>query len=85
MHQFLSTGLPPEKMDQDKRKRLAVRSCHFCLIQVTLYHKGADGIWRRAVRIDENEAILREVHCGIVGCHYAGDVTARKIWQSGLW
>ena len=26
MHQFLSIGLPPEKMDRDERKRLAVRS-----------------------------------------------------------
>ena len=24
MHQFLSTGLPPDKMDRDERKRLAV-------------------------------------------------------------
>ena len=31
MHQFLSTGLPPDKMDQDERKRVAVRSWHFCL------------------------------------------------------
>ena len=32
MHQFLSIGLPPKKMDQDERKRLAVRSRHLCLI-----------------------------------------------------
>ena len=62
MHQFLSTRLPPEKMDQDERKRLVVRSRNFCLIQDTLYHKGVDGIWRRAVHIDEKEAILREAH-----------------------
>ena len=85
MHQFLSTRLPPKRMDREERKRLAVRSCHFCLIQDTLYHKGADGIWRRAVRSDEKEAILREAHCGVAGGHYAGDATTRKIWQSGLW
>ena len=49
MHQFWSTELPPNKMDQDERKRLAVRSRHFCLIGDTLYHKGVDGIWRRVV------------------------------------
>ena len=80
MHQFLSTGLPPDKMDWDEQKRLAVWTRHFCLIHDTLYHKGADGIWWRAVRSDEKEKILREAHCGI-----AGDATARKIWQSGLW
>ena len=85
MHQFLSTGLPPDKMDRDERKRVAVRSPHFCLIGDTFYHKGAEQIWRRAVRRDEKETILREAHCGIVGGHYAEDVKARKIWQSGLW
>ena len=83
--QFLSTGLPSDKMDQDEQKRLAVRSRHFCLIQDTLYHKGADRIWRRVIRSDEKETILREAHCGIVGGHYAGDTTTRKIWQSRLW
>ena len=46
---FLSTGLPPENMSLDERKRLAVRSQNFYLLNDTLYHKGADGIWRRAV------------------------------------
>ena len=44
MHRFLSTGLPPDKMGRDERKRLGVRSHHFCLMQDTLYHKGADRI-----------------------------------------
>ena len=85
MHQFLSTGLPPEEMNRDERKRLVVQSRHFCLLRDTLYHKGADGIWRRAVRSDEKDIIMREAHCGVAGGHYAGDATARKIWQSGLW
>jgi hypothetical protein len=37
------------------------------------------------VRSDEKDLILREAHCGIAGGHYAGEATARKIWQSGLW
>ena len=44
MHQFLSTGLPPEEMNRDERKRLVVQSRHFCILRDTLYHKGADGI-----------------------------------------
>ena len=43
------------------------------------------GIWRRVVHSDENDIIMREPHCGVAGGHYAGDTTARKIWQSGLW
>ena len=82
---FLTTGLPPEHLSADERKRLAVRSRNFCLLNDTLYHKGADGIWRRAVRQFEKSVILRESHCGIAGGHYAGETTTRKIWNSGLW
>ena len=28
---------------------------------------------------------LHEAHCGIVGGHYVGETTARKIWNSCLW
>ena len=82
---FLTTGLPPEHLSADERKGLAVRSRNFCFLNDTLYHKGADGIWRRAVRQFEKSVILRESHCGIAGGHYAGETTARKIWNSGLW
>ena len=58
MHKFLSIELPPKKMDWDERKWLTVCSRHFCLIQETLYHKGAEGIWRRVVHSEEKEAIL---------------------------
>ena len=85
MHQFLSTGLPPEEMNRDERKRLAVQSRHFCLLQDTLYHKGADKIWQQAVQSNEKEAILREAHYRVIRGQYVGDATAWKIWWSGLW
>ena len=46
----------------------------------TLYHKGSDDIWRRAVRQFEKPAILQEAHHDIVGGHYVGESTARKVW-----
>ena len=52
---FLSTGLPPNNMSLDERKRLVVRSRKFYLLNDTLYHKGIDGIWRRTVRQFEKE------------------------------
>ena len=75
MSTFLSTRLPPPRMRTDEKKRLAVRSRNFCMIQDTLYHKGSDGIWCKCIRNDEKETILREAHCEI-----AGDATARKAW-----
>ena len=75
---FLSTGLPLEGMPIDERKRLVVQSQNFYLLNYTLYHKGADGIWRRIVRRFKKERILLKAHCGIVGGHYEGETTARK-------
>ena len=85
MTHFLSTGLPPEHLPLDAKKRLAVRSWNFCLVSDILYHKGSDGIWRRAIRQFEKNVVLQEAHQGIAGGHYAGNATARKVWQSGLW
>ena len=81
---FLTIGLPPEHISADERKRLVVRSRNFSLLNDILYHKGADGIWRRVVRQFEKSVILRESHCGIAGGHYAGETILRKIWNSGL-
>ena len=77
--------VPLEELNRDEWKQLTVQSRHFCLLQDTLYHKGANGIWRRAVRSDEKDAILREAHCRVGGGHYVKDATARKIWRSELW
>ena len=85
MEFFLSNGVPPEEMGREERKRLGVRARAYCLFHGNLYPKSADRIWRRVVRIDEQDEILREAYCGIVGGHYAGEATARKVWQSGLW
>ena len=82
---FLTIGLPPENLSADERKRLAVRSRNFYFLNDTLYHKGADGIWRRTVRQFEKSIILRESHCGIAGGHYVRETTTRKIWNSGIW
>ena len=76
---FLTMGLSPEHLSADERKRLAVRSRNFCILNVTLYHKGADEILRRAVRQIEKLVILWESHCGIVGGHCASETMARKI------
>jgi hypothetical protein len=82
---FLIHGIPPEELTKAERKRLGVHNRAFSLLNDNLYHKSADGVWRRVVRMDEQEEVLRECHSGVAGGHYVGDVTARKVWQSGLW
>jgi hypothetical protein len=82
---FLSHGLPPEELSKVEWKRLGVRSRAFSLMNDNFYHKSADGVWRRVVQQDEWAEVLWECHSGVAGGHWAGEVTARKVWQSGLW
>ena len=79
MTYFFTTGLPPPQLRTIEKKRLAVWSRNFCLVEGVLNHKGNDGIRRRRIREDEKEAVVLEAHCGMVGRHYTGDVTARKV------
>ena len=44
MTYFLSMGLPLPQLRTDKKKRLAIRSWNFCLIEGVLYHNGSYGI-----------------------------------------
>jgi transposase InsO family protein len=46
---------------------------------------GPDEILRRCVVEAERPLILAEAHEGIVGGHYAGKTTTRKILKAGLW
>mgnify|MGYP007067624783 CR=1 FL=1 len=57
---FLNTRLPLEGMAPNERKWLAIRSQNFCLLKDTLYHKGSNDIWQRAVQHFEKEAVLHE-------------------------
>jgi hypothetical protein len=83
---FLSHGLPSKELSKAERKRLGVRSRAFSLMNDNLYHQSADGIiCRHVVRQDERAEVLRECHSVVAGGHYAREVTARKVWQSGLW
>jgi hypothetical protein len=69
-------SVPPEELSKAERKRLGVRRRAFSLMNDNLYHKSADGVWKRVVWKDEKEDVLRECHSGVAGGHYARDVTA---------
>ena len=81
----LTMRLPPKGMTQDEKKRLAIQSRNFCMLQDTLHHKGADDFWRRAIQQFEKEAMLCEAHCGIAQGHYTRNATTQKIWNNRLW
>lgn len=71
-------------MAPSKRRKLALKSTTFQLIQGLLYKLGSDGILRRCVLEEEILRVLRESHEGLAGGHMGLDTTAWKILLAGL-
>ncbi|MCO5557534.1 hypothetical protein L7F22_011100 [Adiantum nelumboides] len=82
---FLVNGFPPKELRKDVAQRL-IKECEpYSLIAGTLYKLGKDDILRRCAREDEYLYILQEAHMGVAGGHFSGELTARKVLQSGYW
>jgi hypothetical protein len=62
-----------------------VKAADYQLIAGNLYKLGVNGILRRCVLEHERHMILTEAREGIVGGHYAGKMTTKKILCAGLW
>ena len=83
--QFLATGMAPEGFTTNKKKQLVVQAMYFQLIAEELYNMGPNEILHRCVLHHEQERIFMEPHARVVGGHYGGRVTSRKVLRAGLW
>ncbi|MCO5595571.1 hypothetical protein L7F22_049616 [Adiantum nelumboides] len=82
---FLVNGFPPKELRKDVARRL-IKECEpYSLIVGTLYKLGKDDILRRCAYEDEYLYILQEAHMGVAGGYFFGELTARKVLQSGYW
>ena len=76
---FLSTGYAPPRFSTNQKKHLVVRVVDFTLIVGHLYKLGMDEILCRCVFYYKQPWVTFEAHEGVVGGHYAGNTTVRKI------
>jgi hypothetical protein len=77
--QFLSIGMTPSEYTITQKKQLVVCVADFSLIAGQIYKMGPNEILRRCVMEAERPLILTESHEGIVGGHYVGKSTAKKV------
>jgi hypothetical protein len=82
--QFLNTGMAPSEMTVAQKKQLVVKATDYQLIAGNLYKIGANGILRRCVLEHERPVILKEVHDGIVGGHYANEQLHKRFCAQGF-
>lgn len=81
--EYLQHNKFPPDFTAKQQRRLVFKAMPYTIIADTLYKKGKDGVLRRCVTSSEIPLILKECHDNMAGGHFAGDVTARKILQSG--
>jgi hypothetical protein len=67
------------------KQNLVVRAADYKLIARHFYKMGTDNIFRRCVLEHERPRILEESQEGIVGGHYVGKNTTKKVLCTGLW
>jgi hypothetical protein len=76
--------LPPHFTLQ-QRKKLFYDLRHYFWDDPFLYKNSVDGIIRRCVPENEQQAIIRDCHESPYGGHHEGDRTCAKVLQSGLY
>ena len=81
----MTIGEAPKPYTMQQKKQLVVRIADFTFIAGQLYKLGPDEILHRYVLEHEQRRIIEEAHAGIVGGHYAGKSTTKKVLIVGLW
>ena len=71
-------------MTKLEARRLIRRVGPYQLIDGQLYVKGKDEVMRRCALPQEVDDILYQCHDGMIGDHFALDITTRKVLQDGI-
>lgn len=67
------------------RRKIALKSKTFQLINGLLHKMGLDEVLRRCVMEEETPGVLGESHEGLVGGHMGPNATTCKVLLVGLW
>ena len=66
-------------------RALRLKESKYILTQDDLGWKNPDGIILKCVNLEESQVIIREMHAGMCGGHYAPRTNAAKIMCAGYY
>jgi hypothetical protein len=69
-------------ISREECRRIRHHSCHYLIIDDTLYRHGIDTILRRCLVHEEVERALNNCHLGAYGSHLSGMATAQNILRA---
>ena len=85
MVQLMMTGKIPEGLTTNQKKKLVVQAIDFQLIAREIYTLGPCDILWRCVLPHQEGNVLVEACARILGRHYRGRTTIRKVLHIGIW
>lgn len=69
-----------------KQKRIVrLKAASYQIVQGNLFRKHHLGILLKCLEYDEAQHVLKDLHDGPAGGHYAGDTTSHKIMREGFY
>jgi hypothetical protein len=75
----------PDHLVDHQRRALRLRASKYVLTEDGLGWKNPDGIILKCVNHDDSQRIIKEMHSGLCGGHYAPRTTAAKIMRAGYY
>jgi len=80
---YLQTQSFRLEISKSEHCKIRFQSQQFKILGDTLYHRGANSIFRRCLTHEEAERVLNDCHFGACGGHMSGFATAQKILCAG--
>jgi hypothetical protein len=75
---LLHHGTCLENLNPKERRDLRIKFVQYHLINSVLFHINYDGVLLKCLEHEDIENVLRELHDGPVGGHFAGNTTTHK-------
>jgi hypothetical protein len=76
---LLHHGTCPENLKPRERRALRLKSAQYHLMNSILFQVNNDGVLLRYLECEDANKVLKELHDGPIGGHFAVDTTAHKI------
>ncbi len=78
-------GKMPKTLNLAQKQKLAKKAKPFILKEGIMYIVGKDTKMRRCLTISKTQIVLKELHEGVVGGHFAIDIITKKNLDARYW
>jgi hypothetical protein len=85
LNYLLYHGTCPKKLNPRERRALGLKYAQYHLINSVLFWVNYDGVFLRCLEHEYVGKVLKEIHDGPTGGHFAGDTTSNKILRVGYY